>query len=40
MQADVSKQEVQVEYDPKATTPEKLAQAISEHSGFKGSVIR
>ena len=38
MQADVSTQTVQVVYDPKKITPEKLAQAITDGTDFEGSV--
>ena len=38
MRADVKTQTVDVTYDPKKTTPEKLAQAITDHSDFEGSV--
>lgn len=38
MKADVTTQTVQVEYDPAKTTPEKLAEAITQYSDFKGSV--
>jgi len=38
MKADVTKQEATVTYDPKKTTPEKLAQAITEKTEFKASV--
>ena len=38
MQADVKTETVTVNYDPKRTSPEKLAQAITEHSDFEGSV--
>jgi hypothetical protein len=38
MKADVNTQTVEVLYDPAKTTPEALAKAITEHSGFEGSV--
>jgi copper chaperone CopZ len=38
MKADVSKQEVQVEYDPSKTDPEKLAKAITDNTDFEASV--
>lgn len=38
MRADVKTQTVEVVYDPQKTTPEKLAQAITEHTDFEGSV--
>jgi hypothetical protein len=39
MQADVSTENVTVVYDPAKTTPAALAAAITQHSGFKGSVV-
>jgi copper chaperone CopZ len=38
MEPDVSTQTVTVTYDPRKTTPEKLAKAITDHSDFEGSV--
>jgi len=38
MVPDVSTQTVKVTYDPAKTTPEKLAQAITDGSDFEGSV--
>ena len=38
MKADVTKEEATVTYDPKKTTPEKLAQSITENTEFKASV--
>ena len=38
MEPDVSTETVKVTYDAKKTTPEKLAQAITEHTTFEGSV--
>jgi copper chaperone CopZ len=38
MTADVAKQEVQVEYDPAKTDPEKLAKAITDGTDFNASV--
>lgn len=38
MQADVAAQTVEVLYDPQKTTPEKLAQAITEGTEFKARV--
>ena len=38
MKANVGTQTVEVVYDPAKTTPEKLAEAITQHSDFTGSV--
>ncbi len=38
MKADVSKEEVVVEYDPAKTDPEKLAAAITAGSPYKATV--
>ena len=38
MKPDVATQTAEVTYDPKKTTPEALAKAITEHSEFEGSV--
>ena len=38
MTADVSKEEVEVEYDPAKTDPEKLAKAITDNTDFQASV--
>jgi copper chaperone CopZ len=38
MQADVTKEEVQVEYDPAKTNPQALADAITKGTEFKASV--
>lgn len=38
MQADVKTQTVEVVYDPQKTSPEKLAQAITDGTEFKGKV--
>jgi hypothetical protein len=40
MEAHVESQTVQVIYDPKKTSPEALAQAITDGSDFEGSVLR
>ena len=40
MEADVSKQQVVVKYDPTKTNPEQLAKAITDHSEFEGSVVK
>lgn len=39
MNADVTKQQAEVEYDPAKTDPEKLAKAINEHTDYKASVL-
>ena len=38
MQADVTKQEVSVTFDPAKTNPESLAKAITDNTNFKASV--
>jgi len=38
MQADVRTETVEVLYDPQKTSPEKLAQAITDGTDFEGSV--
>ncbi len=38
MKADVKTQTVEVEYDPAKTNPQELAEAITKHSDFEGSV--
>jgi copper chaperone CopZ len=38
MKADVSKEEVQVTYDPKKTNSAELARVINEHTHYKASV--
>jgi len=38
MSADVTTQTVTVVYDPGKTNPQELADAITKHSRFKGSV--
>lgn len=38
MKANVQSETVEVVYDPKKTTPQKLAEAITAGGDFKGSV--
>ena len=38
MTADTTKEEVQVEYDPKKTDPDKMAKAITDNTDFEASV--
>lgn len=38
MKADVSKEEVQVTYDPKKTDPAELARVINDNTNYKASV--
>lgn len=38
MKADITKQQVEVTYDPAKTGPEKLAEAISKNTEYRASV--
>lgn len=39
MKADVTKEQVQVTYDPQKTTPAELAQVINDNTDYKASVL-